>query len=90
MIEKRSGFVYAVVVAAAVPSRLARLFIHSFIPLLHSLGFPPFFLLFSSLSSVTCPTIQSIHLKLHVHVHTPYDTKKGFRASYITYVLYCT
>lgn len=90
MIEKRSGFVYAVVVAAAVPSRPP---IHSFIPLLHSLESPPFF------SLLLLPTILPIS-DLPAHAIIPSQTtctctytirhKEGFGASYITYVLYCT
>lgn len=95
MIRKRSDFVYAVVAAAAVPSRPPiHSFIHSFSSFILSdppSAFFPLPPLPLGHLSVTCPTMRSFHLKLHVHVHTPYDTKgASAQVTLGIYVLYCT
>lgn len=76
MIKKRSDL-FTLLLLLLFP--LARLFIPSFPSFILSnlplfLPLPPLPL---GLLSVTCPTMRSFHLRLHVHVHTPYDTKKA-------------
>lgn len=86
MIEKGSGLFTLLLLLLLLLFPLARLFIHSFPSFI--LSNSPLFC-FSSLSSVTCPTMRSFHLRLHpMYIH--HTTQKGLWRKYIRTALYLT
>lgn len=88
MIEKGSDLFTLLLLLLLLLFLLARLR-YSFIPLLHSLEFPPFFLFFSLICDL--PDHAIIPSQTRSDVHTPYDTKRALTQVHsIRTVLYLT